>query len=86
MACPCCSRDVQSKGSRPVARQLLNIPKEETSQPLGSLCQCSGTAQHSSAAWCSEGAPNYLPYAVGMAAECPENTVAFAARIGNLVL
>ena len=40
-----------------MARRLLNIPKEETPQPLGNLCQCSGTTQHSSAAWCSEGDP-----------------------------
>ena len=53
----CSSRDTQSRGPRPMARQLLNIiSEEETPQPLGNLCQCSGTAQHSSAAWCSEGA------------------------------
>ena len=28
------------------SRQLWEIPKEETLQPLGSLCQCSITSQH----------------------------------------
>jgi len=57
LAHPCSIRNTQSRGPRPMARQLLSIPKEETPQPLGNLCRCSGTAQHSSAAWCSEGAP-----------------------------
>jgi len=39
-----------------MARWLLESSREEIPQPLGSLCQCSGTrtAQHCS--WCSEGA------------------------------
>ena len=30
----------QSRASSATARRLLEIPKEETPQPLGSLCQC----------------------------------------------
>ena len=45
------------QGAQAHGHGLLSIPKEETPQPLGNLCQCSSTAPHSSAAWCSEGAP-----------------------------
>jgi len=37
------SRDTQSRGPRPMARQLLKVSKEESSKPLGSLCQCSSS-------------------------------------------
>jgi len=40
---PCSSRDTQNRGSRTMSRHLLKICKEETPQPLGSLCQCSIT-------------------------------------------
>ena len=40
-----------------MARRLLNIPTEESTQSLGNLCQCYGTTQHSSAIWFSGGAP-----------------------------
>ena len=43
---PCPSRDTQSRVPRATSRQLWEIPKEETPQPLGGLCQCSITAQH----------------------------------------
>lgn len=57
MPTPCSSRDTESRGPRPMASQLLKVSKEETPSPLDNLCQCSSTAQHSSAVWCSEGAP-----------------------------
>jgi len=47
---PCLSRDTQSRVPRVTSRRLWEIPKEETPQPLGSLCQCSVTAQHRRAA------------------------------------
>ena len=49
------SRYTQSRVPRPMSRWLLKVSKEGTPQPLGSLCHCSVTAQHRSAAWCSEG-------------------------------
>jgi len=39
----------------PMGRRLCESSKEETTQPLGSLCQGSSTAKHSSAAWWAEG-------------------------------
>ena len=45
-AYPCSSRDTQSRGPRPMARQLWEIPKKETPYLWAALCQCSVTAQH----------------------------------------
>jgi len=42
----CPSRDTQSRVPRATSRWLWEILKEETPQPLGSLWQCSITAQH----------------------------------------
>ena len=39
----CSSRDTQSRVPRPMSKWLLETYKEKTSQPLGSLCQCSVT-------------------------------------------
>ena len=38
---PPSSRATQSRVPRATARQLLEISKEDTPEPLGSLCQCS---------------------------------------------
>ena len=40
---PCSSSTTQSRVPRPMARQLLESSREETPQPLSSLCQCSST-------------------------------------------
>jgi len=53
---PRCSRATQSRVPRPTARWLLETSKEETPQPLGSLCQCSVTCTAQQCSWCSEGA------------------------------
>ena len=42
-------------GPSPMGRRLCESSKEETTQPLGSVCQGSSTAKHSSAAWWAEG-------------------------------
>jgi len=42
----CPSKDTQSRVPRAMSRRHWKIPKEETPQLLGSLCQCSVTAQH----------------------------------------
>lgn len=56
-------QDTKSRGPGPMARHLLKVSKEETLQPSGNLCHCSGTTQHSNAAWCSGGAPCAPVYA-----------------------
>jgi len=40
---PCSSSTTQSRVPRPMARRLLESSREETPQPLGSLCWCSVT-------------------------------------------
>jgi len=51
------SRATQSRVHMAMARQLLKFSKEDTPQPLGSLCQCSTTYTAQKCSWCSEGAP-----------------------------
>ena len=38
---PLSQQEHPQQGARPTSRQLLHISREETPQPLGSLCQCS---------------------------------------------
>jgi len=52
---PLSSRATQSKVHRAMARQLLEIPKEETPQPLCSLCSAV-TCTVQKCSWCSVGA------------------------------
>ena len=52
---PCSSRNTQSRVPRATSRQLWKISKEEASQLLGSLCQCSITCTAQQCSWCSEG-------------------------------
>jgi len=40
---PCSNSTTQSKVHKPMARRLLKSSREETPQPLSSLCQCSST-------------------------------------------
>lgn len=55
---------------RPASKWVLEIPKEETPRPLGSLCQHSVTHTSQSAARCSEGAPVLSLCARGLLFQC----------------
>ena len=49
-------QDTQTRVPRATSRQLLEIPKEETPQPLWTVYASAPVlAQHSPASWCSEG-------------------------------
>lgn len=54
-----CSRETQSRGPTATFRWFLEISKEENSQPLGNLCQCSGAHTTQKCFWCS-GEPHAL--------------------------
>lgn len=50
----------QKRKPRPTTRQLLELSKEETLHPPGSLCQQTITYRAQKQSWYSEG-PSYIP-------------------------